>query len=64
MNQNIDFKDFDLNSPIISYIKHLEAKAIAYDNLRKRSPIRIARNIRNFIRSFFKKTNTNINDKQ
>ena len=57
MNQNIDFKDFDLNSPIISYIKHLEAKAIAYDNLRKRLPIRIAR-------SFFKKTNTNINDKQ
>lgn len=62
----MEFKEFDLNinAPIAKYIKDLENenKALrnAYDKLRNRLPIRIARKLRNITRDFlanFKKPN-------
>lgn len=57
----MEFKEFDLNAnaPIAKYIKDLENenKALrnAYDKLRNRLPIRIARNFRNIIKNFIAK---------
>jgi len=62
----VEFKEFDLNAnaPIAKYIKDLENENMllkaAYDKLRNRLPIRIARKLRNITRDFlanFKKPN-------
>lgn len=54
----MEFKEFDLNAnaPIAKYIKDLENEITllqtAYDKLRNRLPIRIARKLRNITRDF------------
>lgn len=54
----MEFKEFDLNAnaPITKYIKDLENENMllkaAYDKLRNRLPIRIARKLRNITRDF------------